>query len=274
MSAAATLRWRPGLWLGGGLAVAFFLLPILYLVSVSLKTPDEVLTGSFLPAAPTLANWQTAFAAVPLLAFLRNSVVVALASSLLCLAIALPATYAMVRLGVGGRVLPSLTLGSYVAPPIVALVPLFLLLRKTGLIDTQAGLALVYALSNLPVAVWLLAGFIRRVPPEIDEAAALDGAGQGTILIRVIAPLIAPGLVAAALIVGILAYDELLLASVFTYDAGSRTLPVGVSLFQGDRLVNFGQMAVASLTGIVPVYLVGLALQRRLIGGLAAGGLR
>jgi multiple sugar transport system permease protein len=112
------------------------------------------------------------------------------------------------------------------------------------------------------------------VPPEIDEAAALDGAGQGTILCRVIAPIIGPGLVAAALIVGILAYDELLLASVFTYDAGSRTLPVGVSLFRGDRLVNFGQMAVASLTGIVPVYLVGLAPQRRLIGGLAAGRLR
>jgi len=277
MSAAARIglpRHRLAAWIGAALVLTIFLLPICYLLSVSFKGTDEVLSGRFLPLQPTLDNWRKAFEVVPLFAFLRNSVTVSVLSAVITIGAALPATYAMVRLRVGGRFLPSFTLSSYVAPPVVALVPLFLLLRATGLINSLVGLALVYGLANLPVAFWLLSGFIRRVPQEIDEAAWLDGAGHGTVLVRIIAPLVAPGLVAAGLICAILAYDELLLASVFTYDAGSRTLPVAISLFQGDRLVNFGQMAAASLTGIVPVYLAGLFMQKWLVGGLAAGGVR
>jgi multiple sugar transport system permease protein len=190
---------------------------------------------------------------------------VACFSSLLTLIIALPATYAMVRLKVGGRFLPAFTLATYVAPPVVALIPLFLLLRWLGLLNTVAGLILVNGVANLPVAFWLLSGFLRRLPPEIDEAAWMDGAGHVTVICRIIAPMLTPGLVA---------YDEFLLASAFSNDESSRTLPVAIALFQGERLINFGQMAVASLTGILPVYLIGLFAQRFLIGGLTAGSIK
>lgn len=261
-------------WCAAAVTVAFFALPIAYLVSVSFKTPDQVLTGHFLPSAPTLANWVGTFKVIPLWRFLANSLVVAVFSSLLTLAIAFPATYAMVRLNTGGRFLPAFTLATYVAPPVVALIPLFLLLRRIGLLNSLSGLVLVNGIANLPVAFWLLAGFLRRVPVEIDEAARLDGAGHFTILSRLIAPIMAPGLAATGLICGILAYDEFLLASAFSNDEGSRTLPVAIALFQGERLINFGQMAVASLTGIVPVYLIGLFAQRWLIGGLTAGSVK
>lgn len=265
---------RVGTWCAAAIMIGFFAMPIAYLVSVSFKTPDQVLTGHFLPQAPTLANWVNTFQVIPLVRFLANSLVVAVFSSLLTLAIAFPATYAMVRMNVGGRFLPAFTLATYVAPPVVALIPLFLLLRWIGLLNSLSGLILVNGVANLPVAFWLLSGFMRRVPVELDEAAKIDGAGYFTIIFRIVGPVMAPGLVATALICGILAYDEFLLASAFSNDEGSRTLPVAIALFQGERLINFGQMAVASLTGIVPVYLIGLFAQKWLIGGLTAGSVK
>jgi multiple sugar transport system permease protein len=259
---------------GAAIIVAFFLLPIAFLVSVSFKSPDQALSGYFLPGRPTLDNWRDTFQIVPLVRYLFNSVFVALFSSILTVAFAFPATYAMVRLKVGGRFLPAFTLATYVAPPVVALVPLFMLLRKIGLLNSLTGLVLINGLANLPVAFWLLSGFVRRLPQEIDEAAWLDGAGHLTVVWRIIAPMIAPGLVATALICGILAFDEFLLASSFSNDPSSRTLPVAIALFQGERLVNFGQMAVASITGIIPVYLIGLFAQRWLVGGLTTGSIK
>jgi multiple sugar transport system permease protein len=256
------------------LVVAFFLLPIAFLVSVSFKSPDQALSGHFLPGRPTLDNWRDTFQIIPLGQYLFNSLTVAVFSGLLTVALAFPATYAMVRLKIGGRFLPAFTLATYVAPPVVALIPLFLLLRRVGLLNTLTGLVVINGLGNLPVAFWLLSGFIRRLPIEIDEAAWLDGAGHITVVWRIIAPMMAPGLAATALICGILAFDEFLLASSFSNDPSTRTLPVAIALFQGERLVNFGQMAVASITGIVPVYLIALFAQRWLVGGLTVGGMK
>lgn len=257
-----------------GLALAFFALPMLYLVSLSFKTKDDVLSGAFLPGEVTLANWVQAFEAAPIATFTLNSVFVAAVSGLLTVLITLPAAYAMLRLGRGWRWLSDATLSSFMAPPIVAIIPLFYLLKGTGLLNSLPGLVLVYGMVNVPVAFWLITPFLRRVPIELEQAAELDGAGPARRLLSIVLPLIAPGLAATGLIVTILAYNEFLFASVFTFANETRTLPVGISLFQGDRLVNFGQMAAASLTGIIPVYLVALFLQRYLVQGLAHGGIK
>jgi multiple sugar transport system permease protein len=151
--------------------------PVLYLALVSVKPQPEVLSGRFLPSRLAWENWPNAFRSVPLLLFLRNSVVVAVASALLTLLLAVPASYAMVRFQTGGKGLASFVLSSYVAPPVVALLPLFFLLRWAGLIDSLPGVALVHALANLPVAVWLLDSFVRSLPREIEEASWVDGAG-------------------------------------------------------------------------------------------------
>lgn len=257
-----------------GLAAGFFLLPIAYLASVSFKTKDDVLTGAFLPTAPTLANWPGAFAAAPLAMYLANSVGIAVGAGLITVAITLPAVYAADRLGIGAKWLPHAVLASYVVPPIVALIPLFFLFRAAGLINTHAGLVLVQAFVNVPVAYWLLAPFVRRIPPEIEEAAALDGLGRFRTLIQIVLPVIAPGIVATLIIVVTLCYNEFLISSAFSFSDSTRTLPAAISLFQGDRLINFGQMAVASLSGVVPVYLLALIGQRWLVDGLAHGGLK
>lgn len=256
------------------LALGFFALPVLYLVSLSFKTKDDVLSGAFLPTRITFDNWPQAFQSAPIATFTANSVLVAILAGLLTLVITLPAAYAVLRLRIGGPWVSDLTLSSFMAPPIVAIIPLFYLLKAIGLLNTAAGLVLVYGTANVPVAFWLLTPFLRRVPIEVEQVAQLDGAGPLRRLVFIVLPMIAPGLAATGLIVVILSYNEFLFASVFTFTDDTRTLPVGVSLFQGDRLVNFGQMAAASLTGIIPVYLVALFLQRYLVQGLAHGGLK
>lgn len=256
------------------LVAAAFLLPLAYLLSVSFKSPDQVLSGSFLPEAPTLANWPAAFGATALTRFIVNSVLTAVLGGVVTILIALPAAYACLRLDKAGERLVSIAFGSFVAPPIVAAIPFFFLLKAAGLLNSVIGLALVYGLTNVPVALWLLMPFLRRIPREIEDAAAIDGAGPLLTLVRVIAPLVAPGIAATAIIVVILGYNEFLFASVFTFADETRTLTVGISLFQGDRLVNFGQMAAASLAGIAPIYLIALLAQRWLVAGLTEGSVK
>lgn len=267
-------RAGPGTVALGLLVAAAFLLPILFLVSLSFKSPDDVLSGAFLPSDPTLANWPGAFRTAALSTFAVNSLVVATLSGAITMAVTLPAAFAMTRLGVGEGWLPQITLASYIAPPVVALIPLFFLLRWTGLLGTLPGLALVHGLVNVPIAFWLMAPFLRRVPREVLEAAALDGAGPWTTLLRVVVPMIAPGLVATALIAMILSYNEFLFASTFAFRDEARTLTVGISLFQGERLQNLGQMAAASIAGVLPVYVIALLAQRWLIEGLTTGSVK
>lgn len=266
--------WRYLRWLALILVLIFFLAPIAYLALVSLKPQPEVLSGQFLPSRIAWENWPNAYASVDVLLFLRNSIIVAALSALITMLIAVPATYAMVRFRTGGSLLRSAVLSSYVAPPIVAVIPLFYLLKWGQLIDTLPGLALVHALANLPVAVWLLDSFVREVPVDLEEASWVDGGGRIGTMARIVLPLIAPGLVAVAIICIILSYNEFLFALVMTYRPATQTLPVGIALFQGDRLVQFGQMAAASLTGMIPIYLVALFFQRGLIRGLTMGAVK
>jgi multiple sugar transport system permease protein len=264
--------WLARLWLA--LAIAFFVLPILYLLSTSFKAPDDVLQGRFFPNDPSLANYPAAFGHVPVASMIRNSVIVSILSAAITLFLTVPATYAMVKLGFMRTIIPNITLASYVAPPVVALIPLFFLMQSVHLIDSIAGLALVYGIMNIPVAFWLLRSFVRAIPDEIDEAAWMDGASYWRTLVRIALPLLLPGIVATALICIILSYNELLFASAMTFSESSRTITVGMSLFQGERLVNFGQMAAASFAGMVPVYVIAVFFQRYLIGGLTHGSVK
>jgi len=267
---------RTSLWRAGAVAIvlAFFALPIAYLLSVSFKTKDEILSGDFLPQTWTLDNWRQAFEAIPLTDFVAHSISMALIAGIWTIVITLPAAYAILRLNVAGNWLVQMVLGSYMAPPVVALIPLFFFLKYAGLLNSLSGLVLVNGLVNVPVAFWLLTPFLRRIPIEIEQAASLDGARPLRTLVSIITPMIAPGIVATGIIVVILSYNEFLLASTLSMGDASRTLTVGISLFQGDRLVNFGQMAAASLVGILPVYFVALFMQRHLIEGLAHGGVK
>jgi multiple sugar transport system permease protein len=255
-------------------AITLALLPVLYMVGMSFKSPDDILSTRILPSRLAVENWVSAFQNWPILTYLRNSIgtgAIAVAVSLL---VAVPANYAVARLRVGGDRALAFIVSAYVAPPVVAIIPLFVLVRTAGLMDSVVGLGIVQGLLLTPVAVWLLDGFFRAVPREIDEAAQIDGCGPIRTLWAVILPLVAPGLVAVSIIVFILVYNDFLIPLLLTQSAESQTLPVGIALMQGGREVMFGQTAAASLAGLLPVYLLALFLQKWLIGGLTQGSVK
>jgi multiple sugar transport system permease protein len=253
---------------------AVMALPVVYLLSLALRTNDDVLNGGFLPSEVFWGNWGEVFATIPFATMLANSWVVALGSALLTALVAVPAAYVTARSRRHGPRLLALLLASYCAPPVVAVLPLYLLLKAAGLTNSVIGLILVTGLANVPVAVWLLDGFVRRLPVEIEEAAWLDGLTPLRSLVRVVVPLVAPGIVAALLVCLFLAYNEFLFAVSFSQRTDSQTLTVGLSLFQGDRRVQFGQQAAASVMAIVPMYVLAVAAQRWLVSGLTHGATR
>lgn len=261
-------------WAATAAVVLFFIFPMIFMFMVSMKTQPDIANGGFLPEQWFWQNYPDAWESVAVATYLRNSVIGAACGALITLLIAVPATHAIVRHRVGGRFLPAFILATYVAPPIVALFPLFFLLRSIGLLNTLGGLALVYGMMNLPVAFWLLSSFVRRLPEELEEAARIDGAGYFTVLFRITIPLLLPGIISTGIICMILAYNEFLLAAFLSRSESTQTLPVGLSLYQGDRQLRYGQMSVASLIGIIPVYVLAMFFQRWLIRGLTSGGVK
>jgi multiple sugar transport system permease protein len=156
----------------------FFTVPLLYLVSVSFMGRDETGQGVLIPSDPQWSNWTDVIFHSDLLRGLANSLIAAIGGAAITLLCALPAAWAIVRYRTGGASLGATLMSPWLLPPIVAVVPLFALLRVVGLNNTLLGLTLVYALVNIPVAIWLLEGFIHRLPIEIEEAARIDGAGS------------------------------------------------------------------------------------------------
>jgi multiple sugar transport system permease protein len=254
--------------------VLFFVFPLANLAMVSFKSQGTIALGGFIPHELFWQNWPDAFGSIALGTYLRNSGIAALGGALLTVFIAVPATHAIIRMKLGGKLLPAFILSTYVAPPVVALFPLFFLLKNLGLVNTLGGLVLVYGIMNLPVGFWLLSSFVRRMPVELEEAAVIDGAGYATLLWKIVVPVLMPGIVSTLIICLILSYNEFLLAAFLTRSEATQTLPVGLSLYQGDRQLRYGQIAVASLVGMAPVYLLAVFFQRWLVRGLTAGAVK
>lgn len=267
-------RWTPLRWAATILALLFFVFPMIYMVMISLKTQSDISTGGFFPTEIFWQNYPDAFASIAVDIYLRNSAFAAIIGATISLVLAVPATHAMVRFRVGGKFLPAFVLATYVAPPIVALFPLFFLMKSIGLNNSIIGLGIVYGVMNLPVAFWLLSSFVRRLPVELEEAAYIDGASYFGVLRRVALPLLMPGIVSTGIICLILSYNEFLLGAFLNKPDATKTLPTGLALYQGDRQLRYGQMAVASLAGIAPVYVLATFFQRWLIRGLTSGGVK
>lgn len=250
------------------------LLPIVYLLVLSFTPQSQIATGRIIPDELTFGNWTAMWERMPILLYALNSIIAAVLGCVLSLAIATFVAFAIARYRTGGSFLPMYVLASFVAPPVVAIVPLFFLLRWIGLVNSPLGLALMYGLVNVAVAAALLEPFIERIPVELEEAAQIDGAGPLRTMFNVVLPLLVPGLIATGIIVLILNYNELLFALTVLQSNESQTLPVAISLFQGDRGVQFGQMAAASIAAIIPVYIAAVFMQRYLVGGLTSGAIK
>ena len=256
--------------------LALYAAPFFWQVLTSFKPEAELLRlPPLLPSHVTLAHYRVVLEQSPVPRALGNSLGIAALTTMLALALGLPAAYALARLPVRGRrVLLLAIVGSTAFPQIATVSPLYLVFRALGLRDTWAALVLAHASFALPLTIWLLAGFIREIPRALEESASIDGAGRLATLRWVIAPLVAPGVASAALLAFLMSWNEFLYAYTFTATEASRTVPVALALFPGVFEVPWGDIAAASVLASVPTILIVIALQRHLIRGLVAGALK
>jgi multiple sugar transport system permease protein len=269
----------PALWLRLAALVVILngTFPILWIFLTSLKTEAELTRRpiTWLPADPTLANYLRAFADQPLALFVLNSLIVAALATALSILVAALAAYALARLKVRGR---NLILGALVAvstfPLITLMVPLFQIMRGLGLLNTYAALVLPYAVLNLPVCTLVLVSFFASIPRDLENAARLDGCTRLGALWRIVMPLAAPGVFTAAILAFVNAWDEFLLALSFMSSHEMRTVAVGITLYQGEYAFPWPLMSAALIVALVPIAVLIVAFQEKVVSGLTQGGLK
>ncbi|MFF7896183.1 carbohydrate ABC transporter permease [Streptomyces sp. NPDC007907] len=258
--------------------LVFLAFPFLWLVSTAFKPPRELgsLHPTWIPEEPTLDNFRQAFAEQPLLHAAFNSLAAALAAAVVAVLIATPMAYVLARRRT--RLATAVTgwvVVSQAFPFVLLIIPLFLVLKNLRLIDSVPGLVLVYVVWALPFALWMLAGYVRAVPPELEEAAAVDGAGRVRTLVSVTAPLLAPGIVATGLFAFITAWNEFFFALVLLKTPEKQTLPVVLTHFIGaEGVADLGPLAAAAFLATLPSLVVFALIQRRITGGMLTGAVK
>ena len=268
---------RTVVWLAGIIVAVNGFFPALWILATSLKTETELMGYpiTYLPQAPTLANYVQAFTEQPLLRFLWNSFVVASLSTLLCVLVSALAAYALTRLRVPKSNLIMAALMAVAMFPLISLmVPLFKMMRELGLLNTYLALILPYAVLSMPVCTLVLASFFQDIEPDIEAAAMIDGCSRLGALFRVVVPLSAPGVFTAAILAFVNAWDEFLLALTMMNRLNMRTLPVGITLYQGEFAFPWPLISAALIVAIVPISILIAVFQERVVGGLTAGGVK
>lgn len=255
-------------------AVLFCAGPFAWQVLTSLR-PEHEVTSIGLPSSLSLENYRRAFEDQPLGRALLNSAIVACATTVLSLSLGASAAFALAKLDVRGRrLLLGTALLASMFPSIATVSSLYLMIRALGLRDNLLGLILPYTTFALPLTLWILSDFFRAVPDELYRAALLDGCSPFQAFRKVMLPLVAPGLATTAILVFISSWNEFLYALAFTSSPEARTVPVAISLFAGEHKEPWGQIAAASVVATLPVLLVALAFERRIVGGLTAGAVK
>ena len=248
-----------------------------YWAILSSFTPEARLfqEPSLLPRHLVLDHYRALFTERNFWLPIRNSLVVAGATTIFCVALGALCAYALARLEFKGK---AFLLGSILAvgmfPQISVVSPLYLLLRELHLINTYPGLVLPYLTFAMPLTVWLLVGFFRQLPGELEEAAMVDGAGRLRAFWEVIVPLAVPGIATTAILTFVYSWNEFLFALSFTLGPERQTVPVAIALFRGQYQVPWGQILAAAVVATLPVTLLVLAFQRRIVQGLTAGAVK
>lgn len=259
------------------IVVVVLLFPFLWMVSTSLKPPEEVFTPRprWIPLNPTLRNFVNILGETSFPRYFLNSVLVAFITMLLALVVTVFAGYALSRYRFRGKQAFSLwLLVSQMFPPMLLVIPIFVLMLKLGLYNTYASLIITYGTFALPFSTWMLKAYFDTVPLDLEEAAMVDGCTRLQALARVVLPLAAPGIVTVALFVFILAWQEYMFALTLTRTTDMRTLPVGISLFLGEYRVLWGSLMAGSVVVTAPVILLFSYLQRYIVEGLTLGAIK
>jgi multiple sugar transport system permease protein len=273
-------RSRPDAWVVGSyLVVALFLIgvlvPIVVVLVNSLKTPTDIFSRD--PSiffSPTLDNYAKVFGQLDFARNLLNSGVVAIGSTLLSLVLGVPFAYALARLPVRGREWwARMILFSRMVPAVALVVPMFVIFQQLHLTGSYLALILAHTSFNLPIVIWMMRSFFEDLPPELEEAALVDGSSRFGAFVRVALPLASPGMAATAVLCLLFSWNEFLFALVLS-GSSTKTVPIGVSSFIGTVSVDWGGSSAAAIVALVPIFVLGLAAQRFLVRGLTFGGVK
>ena len=274
-------RYRTQAWLSDaltylGLAVAlvFFLGPFFWIVTTSLKGNEDFFSfpPKWIPEHPSLTHYGRLFTRANGLQYFGNSMLVSTLSMFAALAVSLPTAYSIARWRFGGGFLSTLLLVLRMLPAIALIIPIYIMYKAFGLTNSYLGLIMIYTVTYIPFAVWLLIGFLRDFPVEIEEAALIDGCSRLKALIRVVTPIIAPGMAVVALFAFIATWNEFLFAVVLTGIETKTMMVLVTSYTSGGTDMFYGEASASVVLGVLPAFAVAFMLQRYLVKGLALGG--
>jgi len=263
----------------GLLAYSLFLVfPLLWMVSTSFKSTSELYSGvvSLIPDKPTLEQYRTALTEGMLLRSIWNSIVVGVVATVATIAVALPSAYALARYKSAlNKAVMGWILTTQIFPVILVMIPLYLVLRSLMLTDTLTGLGIVYVVWNLPFVLWMLHGYIKTVPAELEEAALMDGATRGQMIFRVLLPVLLPAIAASAIFAFISIWNEFFFALVLLKTPALGTLPVELARYTGmEGIARTGPLAASSFIATIPSLILFGIMRKWFAGGLLAGSLK
>jgi len=266
------MRRRVLFWVAITIVVGVFTLPILGVYVSSLKSGMDFVLGRIV-FSPTLGNYYDLFFYTAFFREIRNTAIVAIFSTAAVMAVAIPAAYSFARFNTGSGHLLFVTISTRMFPGAVAAIPFFFLFRDLGLLDTHLGLTLLLFYFNMSFATFLLFGFFREIPEELEHAAMVDGYGRLEILRRVVFPLSKPGVAVTTIFCLVWSWNEFLYSFLFTRTV-ARTVSVGISAFWGAMDVAWGPMAAAMGLAILPTLIAAWFMQRYIIRGLTFGAVK
>ena len=251
--------------------------PLLWILVSAFKTSNDMLMHPtrFWPETWTLENFKTVLFTLHFTTNIRNSIVIALATTVIATTISSFAAYGVVRFFPRlGNAMTKVLVTTYMFPSIMLVIPYAVVMAKLGLTNTRTGLVLVYLSFSVPYAVWMLVGFFKTVPIEIEEAARIDGTNKLQVFFRVVLPLVAPGLVATAIYTFINAWNEFLYALILMSSSDKTTISVAVHTLQGADILNWGALMAACVVVVLPSILFFCLIQNKIAGGLSEGAVK
>lgn len=271
---------KAGPWFYIFLVVFVFVVmfPFLWMLISSIKPLSELFgEGAFRPftTEPTLKNYMSVFINYPFVHYLWNSTVVAVITTVYTVFVASFAAYAVARLNFRGKpIILGVVLSVSMFPQIATISPIYIFLKDFGLTNSYLGLIIPYTTFTLPLSIWILVTFFRKIPFDLEEAAKIDGASLWQTYWRIILPLAVPGIFTTAILVFIAAWNEFLFALTINTEQAYKTVPVGIAMFQGQYTIPWGEISAATVIVTVPLVIMVLVFQRRIVSGLTSGSVK
>ena len=271
-------------WLSGAISYIYLTIlaviavfPLVWILSSSLKGKGEIAANplALLPQSITFENYKTVFLQMGFGANVLNSILVAGATTIIAITISCLGAYGIVRFMPRlGNVITRVLITTYMFPAILLAIPYSVIMGKAGLMNSRIGLIIVYMTFSVPYAVWLLVGFFKTVPMEIEEAARVDGATKMQAFRKVVVPIVAPGLVAVAIYTFINAWNEFLYSLILINSSSKMTVAVALKSLEGQEVLDWGVMMAASAVVVIPSVVFFMLIQKKIAGGLAQGSIK